>query len=63
MTASKHHGTALVIGASLGIGALDGDRLARRGSDLTLVARHRERLEAYGHFESGAHFGKVCIAI
>ena len=19
--------------------------------------------EAYGHFESGAHFGKVCIAI
>ena len=54
METIESRGTALITGASAGIGAVYADRLAKRGYDLVLVARNRERLTAVADAVRGA---------
>jgi short-subunit dehydrogenase len=46
MLSTKNNGTALITGASTGIGAVYAERLARRGFDLIVVARNQDKLNA-----------------
>jgi len=54
---SLTQGTALITGASSGIGAVYADRLARRGYDLILVARDMNKLEAVAE-RVGKRYGR-----
>jgi short-subunit dehydrogenase len=59
MSASSTKGTALITGASTGIGAIYADRLAKRGYDLILVARDQQRLEKLAQTITAASGRKV----
>lgn len=56
---AARHGTALVTGASSGIGELYADRLAQRGYDLVLVGRNAEKLGALARSLAATHGVKV----
>lgn len=53
--------TVLITGASSGIGAVYADRFAKRGHDLVLVARNRERMEALGERLRAEHGVRIDV--
>jgi short-subunit dehydrogenase len=56
---AAHPGTALITGATSGIGEVYADRLAGRGHDLVLVGRNAEKLSALAETLSAAHKVRV----
>ena len=60
--AERYGPTALVVGASEGIGAAFAEELAQMGLDLVLVARREEKLRTFADRTAG-QFGVSCRAI
>jgi uncharacterized protein len=58
---SASQGTALITGASGGIGAIYADRLAKRGYDLILVARNEKRLKDVAARITGASGRSITV--